>query len=298
MTYSIVARDPASGQLGVAIQSHYFCVGDGAPWVQADVGAVSTQAFIQRSFGPDGLAKLEHGMPVRAVVEELVAADDEPETRQVGIVDRNGEAFAFTGERCVAHAGHCVGDGVTAQANLVSSPTIWPAMIAEFEATQGRLADRLLRALLAAEAEGGDRRGRQSAAMIVRGAGGEAVNLRVDDHPDPLAELARLLDLRRAYDSIERATGFLASSRNGGNLDQVLAEVEAAAATLGANPEGTFWAGVVLARSGRIAEARNRFAICAAASPGWLDVVRSLSDAGMLDGETVSRVLPEPRAVS
>lgn len=295
MTYSIVARHPSSGQFGIAIRSHFFCVGDGPPWVEAGVGAVCTQAFTEPAYGPDGLARLGRGETAQATVEQLVAADARRDRRQVGVVDRHGGAFAFTGERCLGHAGHCLGEGVTAQANMVSSATIWTAMVREYEAASGELADRLVAALFAAEAEGGDSRGRQSAALIVAGDGGDAVNLRVDDHPEPLTELSRLLGYRRAYASIGRAlSSALVDAAEPADIEDALAELRAAASTLADNPEATFWEGVVLARSGRIDEARRRFEVCANARAGWMDLVRRLPASGLLSEDVVSLVASPP----
>ena len=137
MTYSIVARDAESGQLGIALQSHYFCVGDGAPYTRPAVGAVCTQAFIERSYGPRGLRDLESGKNAAEVVAKLTDSDPGRGGRQVGIVDSLGNAAAYTGPLCLGHAGHAVGDGVCAQANMVASPTIWPAMMDAFSTTPG-----------------------------------------------------------------------------------------------------------------------------------------------------------------
>ena len=261
MTYSIVARD-ASGALGVGIQSHWFCVGDGAPVGAPRRGRGLHAGVHRRAYGPDGLALLAAGRSARETVEALVAADPGRDRRQVGVVDRDGAAFAFTGERCVGHAAHCVGDGVTAQANLVASPAIPEAMVSAFEAAPGELAERLLAALDAGEEAGGDLRGRQAAALLVLGEDGGSVDLRVDDHAEPLPELRRLLGLRRAYDAIERSMEL--AGAGDADADAALPGLEAAAATLGGNPEAAFWAAILLARTGRLPEARERLG---AASP-------------------------------
>lgn len=291
MTYSIVARDSSTGQLGIGIHSHFFCVGDGPPWARAGVGAVCTQAFTAVEYGPAGLARLEEGRSAKETVEHLVQGDALRARRQVGVVDDRGAAFAYTGELCIGHAGHACGDGVTAQANMVASPTVWTAMLAEFEAAPGDLADRLLRSLFAAEAEGGDSRGRQSAALLVVGGERGAVDIRVDDHPEPLDELSRLLDYRRAYDAIGRALSeTLLALPESDATDRAITDLERAATTLRDNREARFWETVVLARAGRIAEAREQLALCAASGHGWIDLIRQLPQAGLLSGETAEQL--------
>lgn len=286
MTYSIVARDE-TGAIGVAIQSHFFAVGDGAPWIQAGAGAVCTQAFIARWYGPIGLAKLAEGHSPRDTIDELVAADPGHERRQVAVVGVNGDVAAYTGARCLGEAGHATAEGAATQANMVSSPRVWRSMLAVFEDERGALADRLVSALEAGESAGGDRRGRQSAALtLVHGDGG-GFSLRVDDDPDPLAELRRLLDLRRAYDAIGRGleTALLAQP-NASQLDTALKGLDGAAELLGEkNPEAIFWRGVLLARVGRTAEAKADFAKAAAAGHDWSGLVKDLPSTGLLPHE-------------
>jgi uncharacterized Ntn-hydrolase superfamily protein len=291
MTYSIVARDGSTGQFGIGIQSHFFCVGDGPPWARASVGAVCTQAFTQVAYGPAGLDLLESGRTAEETVALLVEEDAGRDRRQVGVVDRDGGAFAFTGQKCIGHAGHAQADGVTAQANMVASSEIWTAMIAAYEAASGELADRLMAALHAAEAEGGDSRGSQSAALLVVGDGGETVDLRVDDHPAPLNELGRLLEYKRAYQRI--GTALSEALTDSAATDSALRRLREAATTLGENPEAIFWEAIVLARAGRIDEARERLARCAADHAGWIDLVRRLPAAELLSSETAERLTQE-----
>src|SRR3954452_7247088 len=208
MTYSIVARDPASGQLGVAVQSHYFSTGSVVPWAEAGVGAVATQAMAEVSYGPLGLALMRGGLAAGATLEALRGADAEAATRQVAMVDASGQAATHTGERCIAEAGHRTGDGWSVQANMMRNTTVPDAMAEAYEAAAAdglELTDRLLAALDGAEAEGGDTRGREGGPVrVVAGdrTGGSWEDVLFDrrgkDHAAPLGELRRLTRLRRA----------------------------------------------------------------------------------------------------
>jgi len=205
-TFSIVARDPLNGDLGVAVASKFLAVGSIVPWARAGVGAVATQAQANLEYGPGGLALLERGSPAQAALDELLAGDELRDHRQVGLVDAHGNAAAHTGSACMKWAGHVVGPGFAAQGNILAGADVVRAIADGFTAVDGELAERLLAALQAGDAAGGDRRGRQSAAVYVARAGGSYggtldryVDLRVDDHPAPIPELARLLRLHRFY---------------------------------------------------------------------------------------------------
>ena len=205
-TFSIVAFDPATGDLGVAVQSKVFGVGSIVPYVRADVGAVATQAFAEPAFGPDGLALLDDGTPAPFALEALLRRDPGRDRRQLGVVDGRGRAEAFTGKACHPWAGHVVGEHYCCQGNLLAGPGVVKAMAAAFEQTQGPLAERMLAALRAGQAAGGDKRGRQSAALMVarrfggyRGRNDRYLDIRVEDHPTPIEELGRLLVKRRAF---------------------------------------------------------------------------------------------------
>ena len=205
-TFSIVARDATNGDLGVAVQSKFLAVGAVVPWASADAGAIATQALANMSYGPDGLALLRQGMSATDVLRQLVDADPDREHRQIGIVDRNGSAAAHTGNSCFPWAGHIVGDGFCCQGNILAGEAVVNSMAEAFEQSQGELAERLMSALTAGQTAGGDRRGRQSASLNVVRAGGayggvldRYIDLRVDDHPDPIVELKRLLGLHRFY---------------------------------------------------------------------------------------------------
>lgn len=205
-TFSIVARDPHNGDLGVAVASKFLAVGSVVPWAQANVGAIATQALANIRYGPDGLALLARGLSAQEALHELLAADEQREHRQVGIVDREGRAAAFTGRECFPWAGHLIGAGFCCQGNILTGEAVVQRMADAFCATAGELAERLVAALEAGQAAGGDRRGRQSAALYVVREGGSYggvldryIDLRVDDHPDPIVELRRLLALHRFY---------------------------------------------------------------------------------------------------
>src|ERR1700674_4197366 len=206
MTYSIVARDKKTGEFGVAVQSHYFQVSPAVPWALAGVGAVATQSMVNLSYGPLGLELLQAGYSADQALRALTAGDPKAEVRQCAIVDAAGNVAAHTGTKCILAAGHRLGDGFSCQANLMEKDTVWDAMAAAFEATDAPLAERMMAALEAAEAEGGDIRGKQSAAMLVvagtntgRPWVDRIIDLRVEDAAEPLPELRRLLRIKRAY---------------------------------------------------------------------------------------------------
>jgi len=207
-TYSIVARDPATGDMGVAVQSHWFSVGSIVTWGEAGVGVVATQSFVDPGYGVRGLELMRKGVSAPDALDQLVAADEQRAGRQVAMLDAEGRVSAYTGSSAIAAAGHHVGTNYSVQANLMANDKVWPAMSRAFESTKGELADRLVAALEAAESVGGDIRGRQSAALLIvkaKGTGRPWVgadrlfDLRVDDAPDPVKELKRLVRLQKAY---------------------------------------------------------------------------------------------------
>jgi uncharacterized Ntn-hydrolase superfamily protein len=205
-TFSIVAVDLESGEIGVAVQSKFLSVGAVVPWSRAAVGAVATQSFANTTFGPRGLELLGRGVAPDAALEELLAADGGRESRQVGIVDARGRAASFTGGECIPWAGGRIGNGFAAQGNCLAGASVVDALAETFQAARGTLSHRLVAALAAAQAAGGDKRGQQSAALIVEKPGGgygafndRYVDLRVDDHPHPIDELARILELHALY---------------------------------------------------------------------------------------------------
>jgi uncharacterized Ntn-hydrolase superfamily protein len=284
-TYSIVARDAATGELGVAVQSHWFSVGSSVTWAEAGVGAVATQSFIDPSYGPLGLALMRAGKPAPEALAALLAGDPEREVRQVAMVDAQGRVAAHTGSKCIAAAGNAGGAGFSAQANMMANDKVWPAMKRAFEAARGDLAERLLAALEAAEAAGGDIRGKQSAALLVvrpastgRPWADKRFDLRIEDHPTPLPELRRLLTLARAYERMNRGDELAAA----GKLVEANVEYTAAAAIAPQVVELPFWAAVTLAGNGRLAEAKPIFADVFAKEPRWRELVLRLPAAGLL----------------
>jgi uncharacterized Ntn-hydrolase superfamily protein len=294
-TYSIVARDPATGELGVAVQSHWFQVGTAVPWAEAGVGAVATQSFVEVSYGPKGLELMRRGMSAPEALEKLLAADEQRDVRQVAMVDAKGRVAAWTGPKCIQAAGHTTGDGWSVEANLMEKDTVWPAMARAFEAATGPLAERLLAALDAAQAEGGDIRGRQSAALlVVRGTpSGEpwrdtVVDLRVDDSPEPLAELHRLYDRHLAYQAMNAGDDAFAT----GDVKAALGHYSKAAEMAPDIVELPFWQAVTLASDGREAEALPIFRRVFAAEPIWAELVTRLPAAGLLpdDPELLGRI--------
>lgn len=278
-TYSIVARDPGTGELGVAVQSHWFSVGALVPWAEAGVGAVATQSFVDASYGPLGLSLMKAGRTAPEALAALLAADSGREVRQVGMVDAKGNVATHTGKLDIPAAGGQVGKGYVVQANLMEKPTVWPAMARAYESTPGDLAERLLAALDAAEAEGGDIRGRQSAAILVAKAtssgrpwADKVFDLRVEDHPEPLRELRRLVGVQRAYNHMSAGDDCVAVK------DWACAEREygAAEAMQPGNAEMAFWHAVALASNGRLDTARPLFKRAFDADRRWRELVTRL----------------------
>lgn len=287
-TYSIVARDAKTGELGVAVQSHWFQVGSVVPWAEAGVGAVATQSFAEISYGPKGLDLMRAGKSPREALDALLAADAQRDVRQVAMVDAQGRVAAWTGPSCIAAAGQLQGEGYSVQANLMDRAEVWPAMAAAFETAQGDLAERLVAALEAAEAQGGDIRGRQSAALLVVGPKVVAepyrerrVDLRVDDHPQPLAELRRLLELHRAYESMNAGDEALAL----GKTDEATRHYTDAARRAPHIEELPFWQAVTLWSAGQKDAARPIFREVFAKNPAWRRVLPRLVPAGLLKAE-------------
>ncbi len=248
MTYSIVARDPGTGELGVAVQSHWFSVGSVVTWARAGVGAVATQSIAEPAYGPRLLDRLEGGDGPATALAAETAADPGASVRQVGVVDASGEVAAHTGDGCILDAGDIQGDGFSVQANMMASANVWPSMAEAFAAAEGSLAARLVTALRAGEGAGGDVRGRQSAALLVVPGDGErwrrSVELRVEDSPEPLDELGRLLELDAAYKLMSKAEDLGTE----GEADRA-AEVFAEAYTLAPdNAEFLFWGGLGMAQ--------------------------------------------------
>ncbi|HRX86066.1 MAG TPA: DUF1028 domain-containing protein [Phycisphaerae bacterium] len=270
-TYSIVARDPQTGQLGVAVQSHWFSVGTVVPWAEAGVGAVATQSFADPSYGPAGLDLMRMGKSAPDALRGLLAADTNREVRQVAMIDAAGRVAAFTGARCIAAAGQVVDADAqfSVQANLMASDAVWPAMAAAYRSAKGDLADRMLAALAAAEQAGGDIRGRQSAALIVVGSKNtgqpwkdRVFDLRVDDHADPVAEISRLVRVARAYQHMNAGDAALEHD----DFDAANREYTEAARLAPQTVEIPFWQAVTLVSAGRVTWRCRCFTTCSNAS--------------------------------
>jgi uncharacterized Ntn-hydrolase superfamily protein len=277
-TYSIVAHDPASGALGVAVQSHWFSVGSVVTWARAGVGAVATQSIAEPAYGPRLLERLGAGEDPQAALDALVAEDEAGRFRQVAVVDSGAAVAVHTGASCIDHAGHEVGEGFSVQANMMASADVWPAMAEAFRSAEGPLARRLLAALDAGEGAGGDVRGRQSAALVVVAGDGEGwkreVELRVEDDPEPLTELRRLLGLHDAYALASEGDDLVGQGRSEEAADRYRAAAELAPE----NEELRFWSGLSLMQSGRIEEGREALQGVIAANDGWRRLLLRLDD--------------------
>ena len=323
-TYSIVARDATSGEIGVAVQSHWFAVGQIVPWAEAGVGAVATQSFVDPSYGPLGLDLLRSGKSAASSLRGLLAADANCDVRQVAIIDATGAVATFTGARDIQAAGGAAGGTTSSaqlvcggtggalmtgrdfavQANLMANDNVWPAMAKAYSENKGDLAERMLAALDAAQAVGGDIRGKQSAALVVVKAkssgkrwSDEVFNLRVDDHADPLVELRRLVALQRAYNHMN--AGDLAVEHNDANsaLAQYSAAEKIAATTTGIprsrHAEMIFWHAVSLVNMKRVDEALPLFARVFQMEPAWRELTPRLPKSGLLpdDAELLKKIL-------
>lgn len=284
-TYSIVARDTLTGEMGVAVQSHWFSVGTIVTWGEAGVGVVATQSFVNPAFGPDGLALLKQGFSAKQALDSLIAGDEGRDFRQVAILDVNGNVAAYTGSNCIEAAGHLIGENFSVQANLMLNSEVWPAMYNAFKNSTGPLAERLLAALEAAENAGGDIRGKQSAAiLVVRGdATGKlwqdrVVDIRVDDSPEPLIELKRLLKVHRAYEHMNN--GDLAVEK--GDMELALKEYSAAEELFPDNLEMKYWHAVALANNNRLKEALPIFREVFLSDENWRILTPRLIKNGLL----------------
>jgi uncharacterized Ntn-hydrolase superfamily protein len=298
MTYSIVARDPQTGRLGVAVQSHWFSVGSVVSWAEAGVGAVATQSFAERSYGPLGLELMRRGRSAPEALETLVRADADRGVRQVAFVDAQGRVGVHTGEDCIRDFGHETGDGFSVQANMMARDTVWGAMATAYRSAGGDLADRLLAALTAAQGEGGDIRGMQSAALLVVEAeptgtewGDRVIDLRIEDHTRPVDEIVRLLRLWRAYGHAERAEELELVA----DLDGAMRERFSSLELVPDHPELAFWAAVAMAGAGKLDDARRTIAVAHAAGPGWAELLRRVVADGQveLDDDAVAVLLDD-----
>jgi len=295
-TYSIVARDTVTGEMGVAVQSHWFSVGSLVTWAEASVGAVATQSFVDPAYGPLGLDLMRAGKTANQALEALLASDPGKDVRQVAMIDAKGNVAAHTGVKCIQGAGHIVGKNYSVQANLMLNDKIWPAMSKAFESATGDLAERMLAALDAAQAVGGDIRGKQSAAILIvkakstgRPWADRAMELRIEDHPEPLKELRRLINVHRAYEHMNN--GDLAVEHN--DVDGALREYGAAEAMFPENLEMKFWHATALVNVGRVGQSLPLFREIFARDKNWVDLIPRLPASGALiaDDSVIKQIL-------
>ncbi|HEY7071907.1 MAG TPA: DUF1028 domain-containing protein [Acidimicrobiales bacterium] len=285
MTYSIVARDPATGELGIAVQTCFFGVGSIVPWARPGVGAVATQAMAEKAYGPRCLDALEAGVDAEEALGRAQGLDPMAVVRQVAVIGTSGGPAVATGQMCFDHAGHVVGDSYSAQANMISTPDVWGAMASEYEQASGPLARRLFAALEAGEAAGGDARGRMSAALLVvqgqpsdEPGGGVVVDLRVDRSDDPLGELGALLDAADAFAAYERASDQLF----GGDPGAALRTIDQGLGLLPGEENLRFLRCGALVASGAVDDGVAELRALVAGRPSWEVIVRSFAGKGLL----------------
>lgn len=285
-TFSIVARDSTTGEMGVAVQSHWFSVGTSVSWAEAGVGAVATQSFTNKSFGIRGLNLLRNGLSAQQALDSLLATDEGRDVRQVAIVDKAGNVAAHTGKTCIDYASHIKGDGFSVQANMMLTSKVPQAMAVAFRASKGKpLAQRLLLALEAAQGAGGDIRGKQAAALVVvpgtsnnQPWNERLVDLRVDDNPAPLKELRRLYDLQVAYEHMNN--GDLAVEKN--KMESAMQEYNAAMKMFPKNLEMQYWTAITLANNGQVDKAVPMLKSVFAKDPNWKELTRRLPKVNLL----------------
>ena len=301
MTYSIVARDKKTGEFGVAVQSHYFQVSPAVPWALAGVGAVATQSRVNLSYGPLGLELLQAGYTAEQTLRALTAGDPRAEVRQCAVVDAAGNVAAHTGGKCIPAAGHTLGDGFSCQANLMEKDTVWDAMAEAFTTTDAPLPERMMAALEAAEAEGGDIRGKQSAAMLVVAGTGTGrswndriIDLRVEDAAEPLPELRRLLRIKRAY----MTAGDADHLEEKGDMKGAIAKLHEALAIAPEMIELRFMAGVTMAAAGDVDSGCVLIGEAIRKNGRWLETLRRLVSADLVAPEVASAIETRLAAVA
>lgn len=297
-TFSIVARDTATGEMGVAVQSHWYSVGTIVSWGEAGIGVIATQSFVNPSFGPRGLTLLKQGLTANQVLELLIEADEGRDVRQVSILDSKGNVATHTGIRCIDDAGHIIGENYSVQANMMLNDKVWGTMSEAFENSYGPLEERLMLALEAAQNAGGDIRGKQSAALLVvkpKSSGkvwlDRKVDIRVDDNPEPLKELRRILKVHQAYEHMNN--GDLAIEHN--DMDLAMKEYSAAEEMFPENEEMKYWHAVTLANIGKVNEALPLFKEVFKMSKNWAILTPRLIKSELLnvDEDTLKLILSQ-----
>lgn len=295
-TYSIIAIDKEEGLMGVAVQSHWFSVGSVVPWAEAGVGVIATQSVAEMSYGTLGLLLMKNGKTPEQALNALRTIDPNPEVRQVAMLSADGKIATYTGNNCIPEAGHIVGENFSAQANLMRSKEVWPAMASAFSKTKGNLVERMLAALEAAEYAGGDIRGRQSAAIVVvrTKASSEpwkdkVVDLRVEDHSDPVRELKRLVRIHKAYEHANKGDELMAAGR----VSEAMKEYEQASKEAPEIEELKFWQAVAMLNHGMVREAKEMLNNIFNINKDWKQVLRTLPKVGFLsvDEQTLNSVL-------
>ena len=287
-TYSIVAYDEETGELGVAVQSHWFSVGSLVPWAKARVGAVAIQSFVKVEYGPEGLLRMENGQSAQEALNGLISEDSGESVRQVAMIDVHGDVAAHTGSKCIYAAGHLIGKNYSVQANLMDKESVWPAMAKAFEGAEGDLAEKMMMALEAAEIEGGDIRGKQSAAMLIVSGDPTGVawkdivlDLRVDDHAEPLNELRRLIRIHRAYQHANKGDHLLEKD----DIEKALIEYEKASEFYPENPELPYWAAITMASKGNLDKALPIFLDVFKREPRLRTLTPRLVNSGLLPND-------------
>ena len=288
-TYSIVAIDTLTGEMGVAVQSHWYSVGTIVSWGEAGIGVIATQSFVNPSFGPRGLALLKQGLKADQVLKLMIEADEGRDVRQLAILDSHGNIAAHTGKKCIDDAGHIVGKDYSVQANMMLNDKVWKAMSDAFENSSGPLEERLMLTLEAAEKTGGDIRGKQSAALLVVKPKStnqvwldRKVDIRVDDNPEPLKELRRILKVHQAYDHMNK--GDLAIEHN--DMDLAMKEYSTAETMFPDNEEMKYWHAVTLANIGKVNESLPLFKEVFKKNKNWVTLTPRLIKSELL---TVSK---------
>jgi uncharacterized Ntn-hydrolase superfamily protein len=296
VTYSIVARDPDTGEMGVATQSQAFAVGSSVPFALPGHGVIATQSMAEPMYGSVGLDLLQGGFTAQEVLTALSSVDPQPQRRQVAVLGVNGDLAAYTGAQCVDSAGHLIGETSVALANMAASPAVWESMVERFENSGGPLAQRLLSALQAAEEAGGDFRGRRSAAIMViratttgRPWHDMVVDLRVDDAADPVSALADLLVTRARYQDVVRAFQ-QAIDGDPVTADRELELLRPMDAVT--EPDQLMWRAVVAALAGREAAAREMLRELAGTAPQFLEAARRFGKAGLMPADVIERIVP------
>ena len=285
-TFSIVARDPVTGEMAVGVQSHWFSVGTAVSWGEAGVGVVATQSFVNKSYGIKGLELMKNGKTAPDALKELLAADEGREVRQVAMIDINGNVNSYTGKNCIDHAGNIVGKNYAVQSNMMLTDKVNTAMSKAFEGSEGKpLAERVLIALQAAQAAGGDIRGKQSAAILVVAGKSNGqpwnerlIDLRVDDNIAPVNEMDRLLRLYRAYEHMDK--GDLATEKN--DMKLAMEEYGAAMKMFPENLEMQYWTAITLANNKKVTDASKLLQSIYKKDPNWRELTKRLPKVNLL----------------